>query len=70
MYPGIRVSNGFSLMFCILPDISEFWIYFCLLWGLPAGCVCDALPAALQNPQKKHALEFWSMYLMGFIVVC
>ena len=29
--------------------------------------MCDALPAALQNPQKKHALEFWSMYLTGFI---
>ena len=26
--------------------------------------MCVALPAALQNPQKKHVLDFWSMYLM------
>ena len=32
--------------------------------GLPLGCVVSVLPAALRRPQKKHALDFWSMYLM------
>ena len=66
-YPGIKwifidvlYTSGYFRILNIL----------CLLWGLPAGCVCDALPAALQNPQKKHALDFWSMYLMGFIDCC
>ena len=35
----------------------------CRFRDLPAGCVCSALPAALQNPQKKKPLVFWSMYL-------
>ena len=32
--------------------------------------MCVALPAVLQNPQKNTPLEFWSMYLMGFIDFC
>ena len=26
------------------------------------------LPAALRRPQKKHALDFWSMYLVDFVI--
>ena len=27
------------------------------------------MPAALRRPQKKHALEFWSMYFVDFVNV-
>ena len=43
---------------------------FLSVLGLPAGCVCVALPAALQNPQKKHPLDFWSMCPVGFVDLC
>ena len=51
-------------------DFSKIVIYFCRPWGLPAGFVCVALPAALQNPQKNRTLQLWRMYLMGFTDLC
>ena len=36
---------------------------------IPKPCVSvSELPAALRRPQKKHALDFVSMYFMYFVV--
>ena len=35
----------------------------------PCASVSE-LPAALRRPQKKHALEFWSMYLVDVVDFC
>ena len=38
---------------------------------VPPSCASvSQLPAALRRPQKKHALEFWSMYLVDFVDFC
>ena len=50
----------------ICVDFCTIVVSFCRFEGLPVGCVCVALPAALQNPQKKHAPGILSMYLMCF----
>ena len=35
---------------------------------VPPSCASvSQLPAALRRPQKKHALELWSMYLVDFV---
>ena len=43
---------------------------FCPFYGLPAGCVCVALPAAPRTSRKNMSWKFWSTYPMGFIVFC
>ena len=36
---------------------------------IPKPFVCvSALPAALRRPQKKHVLDFVSMYFMCFVI--
>ena len=56
---GILENQPFSKM-------SARNVHLLPVSGLPPGCVWSVLPAALRRPQKKHALDFWSMYLMLF----
>ena len=40
----------FAVFRCCFIDVYRFL----LVVGFPVECVCVALPAALQNPPKKH----------------
>ena len=53
---------GVLLIFIVF---SNMLMSSCRFPGLPAGCVCVGLPAALQNPQNFGACTLWVLLIVG-----